>query len=417
MIEKSSHDNLSHLNRSKMQDIIIVGGGHVGLYLASELARSGYRVVVLDQKKTIGERIVCTGIVGAEAFRELDLPKETVLGAIQRIRFFSPRGTFFDFTPPQTLAYVVDRGGFNRFFASQALRSGAEIQTGSRVEGISVCGEKVEVKVAETDGRERSYEARALVLATGTQTRLFELAGLRGPERFLGGAQIHLPFPGEDRTSVYVGREVAPGAFAWVVPLQNGQARIGLLSEANPGGYLKKFLDRIRPGWREEAEEGRMDLRPVVARPVPRSYGNRVLVVGEAAGQIKTTTAGGIYYGFLGAQAAAETLRDAFERNCFDHRILSGYERAWKKRMGEELRFGYHCRALFRKFSDRHMEELFSDENVREEILNLVYRKADFDWHRNLVFSMLQLPSVFLHGLRHPLLASRLMAGLLFGRV
>ncbi len=400
-----------------MQDIIIVGGGHVGLYLASELARSGFQVVLLDQKKTIGERVVCTGIIGAEAFAKLDLPKETLLGEIQKIRFFSPFGTSFDFTPPQALAYVVDRGGFNRYFALQALRSGVDIKTGSRVEGVSVCDEKVDVKVVEPDGRESSLEARVLILATGIQTRLFELAGLRGPEAFLGGAQIHLPFPGENWTSVYVGRKIAPGAFAWVVPLQNGQARVGLLSEANPIAYLKKFLDQIRPGWREETEESKIDLRPVVARPVPRSYRNRVLVVGEAAGQIKTTTAGGIYYGFLGAQAAAEVLREAFQRNCFDDKIFSGYEKVWKRRMGEELRFGYHCRALFRKFSDRHMEELFTNKNVREEILNLVYRNANFDWHRNLVYSMLQLPSVFLHGLRHPLLASQLMANLLFGRV
>ena len=376
-----------------MDDVIVIGGGHVGLYAASELARLGFKVHLLDQKKTIGERIVCTGIIGAEAFKRFDLPKDTVLGNIQQVRFHSPFGQFFDYRPPETLAQVVDRTRFNQHFAEQARRFGTKIHTANRVEGIRVRKEGVTVKIAQQDGSESALEAKIVVVATGVNYKLFEWIGLPPPTSFLGGSQIHIPFHEESWTSVYVGREVAPGSFGWVVPLENGVARIGLLSEKNPAFYLKRLLDRIRPGWRDDIGEKEIDIRPVVQAPIGKSFSDRVLVVGEAAGQIKTTTGGGIYYGLLGAELAVETLKEAFRKNKFTANVLSPYDQRWKKAIGEELRFGFYFRKLFAKLTDEQIEELF-DRMIQEEILNLAHHEADFDWHKTLILSIFKLPTV-----------------------
>lgn len=376
-----------------MDDVIIVGGGHVGLYTAWGLAERGYQVTLLDQKKVIGEHIVCTGIIGEEAFQRFDLPLDTVLGRIQQVRFHSPFGSHFDYLPPQVLARVVDRTRFNRHFAQKALDRGARIKTACRVEGIRVKKDGVAVRTAEINGEESLFEARILVIATGVNYKLFEWVGLEAPKSFLGGAQVHLPFQGEDGTSVYVGREVAPGSFAWVVPLETGVARVGLLSERNPAFFLKRLLDRIKPGWRDDVAESSIDLRPVVQAPLEKSYADRVLVVGEAAGQIKTTTGGGIYYGLLGAQMAVETMEEAFRKNRFTANLLSRYDRQWKKEIGEELRFGYYFRKLFAKLTDEQIEELF-DRMIQEEILNLAHEEAEFDWHKSLILSVFKLPTV-----------------------
>lgn len=376
-----------------MNDVIIVGGGHVGLYLASRLAPAGFQTLLLDQKKAIGERIVCTGIIGAEAFRKFDLPLDTILASIQQVRFFSPSGAHFNYEPPEPLAHVVDRTRFNRHFANQALAGGAEIKTGSRVEGIRVKKEGVAVKAAQEDGSESFHESRTLILATGVNYKLFEWVGVSAPKNFLSGAQIHIPFQDESWTSVYVGREVAPGSFAWVVPLETGFARVGLLSEKSPAFYLKRLLDRIRPGWRDDIGENGIDIRPVVQGPLEKSFTDRVLVVGEAAGQIKTTTAGGIYYGLLGAEIALETLKEAFWKNRFTADVLSPYDRRWKKAIGEELRFGDYFRRLFSKLTDEQIEELFN-RMIQEEILNLAREEAEFDWHKSLLLSLFKLPTV-----------------------
>jgi geranylgeranyl reductase family protein len=377
-----------------VDDVIIVGGGHVGLYLAWRLARRGYKIALLDQKKNIGEHIVCTGIIGTEAFSRFDLPHDTIVGAIQRVRFFSPLNHYFDYDPPGLLAQVVDRTRFNRTFAERATRHGARIVTSCRVDGVRVKKDGVVVKASVSNAGERLFEAKILVLATGVNYKLFKGLGVQGPVGFLGGAQIEIPYPPEERISVYVGREVAPGSFAWVVPLPAGRARVGLLAEKTPAApYLKRLLDRIHPGWRDDIREETIDIRPIVQGTLERSYGERFLIVGEAAGQIKTTTGGGIYYGLLGAEIAAETLEEAFRRSKFAANVLSPYERRWKKEIGEELRFGHYCRQLFSKFSDEQIEELF-DRLSQDQILNIAEREAAFDWHKNLLLSVLNLPKV-----------------------
>jgi geranylgeranyl reductase family protein len=398
-------------------DVLIVGGGHVGLYTAAQLAQKGFRVHLFDQKRAIGERVVCTGIIGNEAFERFNLPTDLILGQIQQVRFFSPFGNFFDYSPSAPLARVVDRGRFNQYFAHLAQSCGVKIETSASVEAVHVQPDRVTVEVAGPEAGKSSYEAKLLILATGVNHKLFQEAGITPSQNFVGAAQVHLPYKGETRTSIYVGRKIAPGAFAWVVPLENGSARVGLLSEENPRAYLKRFLDRVTPGWQDKVKESEIDLRPIVARPLKKSFADRVLVVGEAAGQIKTTTGGGIYYGFRGAEIAIGTVQEAFRRNRFDGEVLSDYDLQWKRDLGEELRLGYYCRKLFAKFSDEYMEELFNDQGVREEILNLVYRQAEFDWHRGLVLSMLRLPRVALQAVKHPFLALELFSNLLWGRV
>jgi geranylgeranyl reductase family protein len=372
-----------------------VGGGHVGLYTALRLAQLGFQVHLFDQKRAVGNPIVCTGIIGVEAFRKFQLPEHTIRGSIQSVRFYSPFDTYFDYLPSKILAWVVDRTRFNRHFADKALSQGVTISTSMRVVGIRIKKDGVILRTVDSEGAEFSYDAKVLVLATGVNYKLFKAAGLHPPTHFLSGAQIHIPSNGyrEDRATVFLGREVAPGAFAWTVPLDDGQVRIGLLSEKTPAFYLKRLLDRIKPGWRDDIRETEIELRPVVQSPIEKSYGDRVLVVGEAAGQIKTTTGGGIYYGLLGVEIMIETLKEAFRKNRFSANVFSPYDRKWKKAIGEELRLGYYFRKLFGKLTDEQIEEFFNRVN-QEEILDLAHREADFDWHKSLILSVFKLPAL-----------------------
>ncbi len=393
------------------KDILIVGGGHTGLYLARQFAERGHDVALFEKKAAVGDKIVCTGIVGEETFQRFGLPADCVVGRVQGLRFFSPTGFTFDFNPAQPLARILDRPKFNRYLAANAAAAGAQIKSGAQVESLKTDSEKAVLTVRENGGL-REYHARAVVLATGVNHQLFKDAGLEPPQSFLGGAQVHVPHQGELRTHVFLGTDVAPGAFAWSVPLESGIARVGVLSRKTPAVYLKKLLQRFNMG----GHESQFEIRPVMDRPAPRSYANRVLVVGEAAGQIKSSTAGGIYYGLLGADCAVKTLESAFSKNDFSPAFLKDYETAWRAIIGEELRFCYHCRKIFSRFTDAHMEELFRGK-VREDLINLAYEKAAFEWHRGYIFSMLKMPRVLLHGLKHPLISAELFTSLLFGKI
>lgn len=373
-------------------DVVVVGGGHSGLYGAAKLAEQGLRVALIEKKKFIGERVVCTGIISQEAFDKYGLPEDTIVGNIQNIRFHSPSNQFFDYKPSKKLARIVNRTQFNRYFENKALRQGVEIFTSSKVEKVKVREDGVQLKVTHAVNEESWLDSEMLILATGVNYKLFHEAGIQLPEAYLGGAQITVPWSHDDFTSIYSGTEVAPGAFGWAVPVEGGVARVGLLSDKNAGTYLKRLLDRIKPGWRDDTPETQMNLRPVLQGPLERSYNHRVLVVGEAAGQIKTTTGGGIYYSMLGVDVACEVLKTAFKRKRFSADVLSSYDKRWKKIMAEELRIGLYFRSVFAKWTDDQIEEAF-DRLVQKELLALAYESAEFDWHKGLLWSVTRIPT------------------------
>jgi digeranylgeranylglycerophospholipid reductase len=82
-------------------------------------------------------------------------------------------------------------------------------------------------------------------------------------------------------------------------------------------------------------------------RPLPRSHGERVLVVGDAAGQVKPTTGGGIYYSLVASDVAAETLRTALIEDNLSASSLSYYEKSWRSALSKELEVGYSARRIF----------------------------------------------------------------------
>lgn len=374
-------------------DLTVIGGGHVGLSLSADLASQGYSVALIEKKRQIGERVVCTGIIGHEAFKKFDLPTETVVGKIQNIRFFSPSGNSFDYDPPNSLADVVNRSEFNRFYREKALRLGVQIFTGYDAKKVIQKKECIHIRAFSEGENESIFESQMLILATGVNSRLFRSVGIRPPSEFLSGAQIHIPFDGEDRTLIFSSQEMAKGSFGWLVPLPNGIARVGLMTEKNPLVGMRILLDQVMPGWRDDIREKDIDIRPIIQNPLERSVSDRVMVVGEAAGQIKTTTGGGIYYGLLGAQAALEVIARAFKKNRFKADVLSSYDKKWKKLMSDELRFGNYLRKVYSKFSDEQICDLF-DKVAEKDIVSLAYSKANFDWHSGFMNAFVKLPMI-----------------------
>jgi flavin-dependent dehydrogenase len=115
-----------------------------------------------------------------------------------------------------------------------------------------------------------------------------------------------------------------------------------------------------------------------------------VLLVGDAAGQVKPTSGGGIYYGLLCADIAADTLHQALAEDDLSARRLAGYEQRWRKRLGWELRVGYWARRLFERLSNRQLDRLFEvvkDNGIDEALL----RAGDlsFDWHGRAILRLI----------------------------
>jgi hypothetical protein len=105
--------------------------------------------------------------------------------------------------------------------------------------------------------------------------------------------------------------------------------------------------------------------------PIRRTYADRLVAVGDAAGQVKPTSGGGIYYGMLCAEVAAEVLAEGLRRDDLSARFLSRYERAWRGRIGAEIRAGRLFRRIFERMTGEEIDAVFrvlASDGILEEV-------------------------------------------------
>jgi geranylgeranyl reductase family protein len=363
-------------------DVLVVGGGPAGSQAAYRLAGMGYGVAVLERNPSAGGKAVCTGIIGRECAETFSVDPAAILKEANSATLHSPSGHCLQLRRDEPQAYVLDRTVFNRSMAQRAREAGAEYYFNSCIEIIQAEAQKVTARSPRRD-----FTAKALVIATGFGTNLTESFGRFADSA--AGAQAEVASDLAE-VQVYFGRDVAPGFFAWLVPLSPGKARAGLLSRQNPSPYLNKFLSSLAAAGKIASADVEISHGAVPLKPLPRTYSDRMLVIGDAAGHVKPTTGGGIYYGLLGADIAAETLHHSLQSGDFSAKSLAGYERRWKKLLGRELSNGYRARKLFEKLSDRQIDKVF-DVVKRNGIAESMLQRKDlsFDWHSKVIVSLL----------------------------
>ena len=391
-----------------MHDVVVVGAGPAGCHTAALLSKRGFDVHVLEEHAVIGEPVDCSGVIGAEALTILDLPESLQLGEIRTVTLVSPSQLEVRFSPPSPLAYIVDRGAFDRTIADKASRSGATFHLGSRVVDLWVQKEWVEVEVVNgysSAGKVRkTIKASMAILAGGPRYGIQRKLGMGRPGDFLRTAQTEVAVQGLKEAKILLGSSVAPSSYGWIVPFRRSDqefARIGVSAKTSPIPYLRKLIDHLYDAGCVSSPNVPIRSWVIPVAPLPRTFADRVLAVGDAAGQTKPTTGGGIYYGLLCAEAAAQSAIAAFERGDFRVATLSSYEETWRKKLGHEIRTAAIFRCLAERLNDKDFDDLFRITQSNG-ILSAVTSKARFDWHGEVIRFALTHPGlgrIFLKGL------------------
>ncbi len=355
------------------RDITVVGGGPIGLFVSSQLSKMGFDVLLLEEHSEIGNPSHCGGLFSPRIFEITG--RGGVLHPARKARIYAPNGVYIEVGDQKIRGYVVDRVEFDRSLARKSAENGVDIHLKERVKKVNY------PRVVTTQGE---YESRVIIGCEGINSVVRRSMGIRAPQ-ILPAVQAVTRYEVEREDMVYVftGSWVAPEFFGWVIPIYDNLARVGLASYSHSWEHLKALMRKLK-------------IKPlsVVGGGIPigtvaRTYARGMLIVGDAAGQVKATSGGGVYTGLLSAKCAVEATANALERGDYSEESLSSYETCWRSRIGKELKNALFLHRIYRKIRDEEFNKII--ETLRDEsIIKIINRYGDIDYPSRVVFKILR---------------------------
>ncbi|WP_455277991.1 geranylgeranyl reductase family protein [[Eubacterium] cellulosolvens] len=378
-------------------DAIVIGAGPVGSMTARLIAEKGFKTLLCEEHSSIGSPIHCTGKLTTHAFQDFDLPIEAILNSVSAAKFYSPKAIEFSIRKGSVDSYILDRKMLDQKLVELACSSGCELSLQTRVQDVHIDTGIVNLKIKRT-GISSHLKSRLIINAEGARPILLRRVGLEGPNQLLSGLQYEvtgIDIHSQDCVELYFGKNIAPGFFAWIVPLNMNVARVGLaidneFSSFSTQDYLRKFLKQIVPHAKRTNVkiENKYSGTIPISGPIKRSYTDRMLVVGDSAGQIKATSGGGIYFGLKCAEIACETANQCLEKNTLGDTHLKQYDTIWKKTIGRELKTTLFIRKIMNSLSDEELNQMFLILND-EKIKNIIEMHGDTAYQSTVLRSIL----------------------------
>jgi digeranylgeranylglycerophospholipid reductase len=381
-------------------DIVVIGGGPCGSYAAYTAAKLGAKVTVCEEHETTGAPNHCAGHLNISSLKHMGIqvPQIAIENEIRGAIFHSPSCRKFILKRRTPVTYVVDRILFDRYLARLALKAGVNYSFKSRVKSLSY--DSKFVKGVTIEREQKRILAKVVVDAEGCSSALLKKTGLKGLERSMVVRGIQAEVEGaedldQEMVEVYFGEKIAPGFFAWIIPRKDGSSKVGLATRLGDSrDYLKWFIEK-HPVASKKLKKGkiiRTSLHPIpLSGPLPKTYANGFLAVGDAASQVKPTTGGGVIFGLTCARAAGEVAYEAVKRHDYSNNFLSRYQSQWKKLVGFDLAAMLRMRRMLDSLSDQKIDRIIECCN-RFGIDNILERFGDVDFQGRSLIPMVKHP-------------------------
>lgn len=344
-------------------DVVVVGAGPAGSATAKNIARSGFKVLVVEEHDRVGEPSFCSGLVTPRSLQAAGVSSRVLLNTLKGAVVHSASGKELSLGGDKVHALAIDRVAFDQELAEQARQAGAELRLGSKLRHIERRNGHLTLDL-EVKERPLSISTRLLVGADGANSMVARWinGAAKGEIVRAIGVKAKLAPQATDRVDIFVGESIAPGWFGWIIPLGDNLARVGIGDGNGSGKTLPQLLRDLIAAFPRlfhgvELGEPGGHVLPLYA-PI-KTYDDNVLLVGDAARQVKPTTGGGLYVGLIGAKHCAQTAVEALNSEDFSRLFLSRYETAWKGDIGTELERARDLRRMFLSLSGRDIDRLF----------------------------------------------------------
>jgi len=352
-------------------DVIVIGAGIAGSYLAGLLAKNKLNVLVIEKSKKIKTD---SGIVSTDIKKIVKLKKSFIKYEIKKMKFVSPSKYEFYLKSEKPYAYILKREEFGYWLRYAARKSGAKFIYNT-CERVEINLDFVGVWTISQNGTRQYFVGKLLIGADGVNSIVRNHIDFNKQPKVFSGLICKTLTSISKEITVYLNKYYSPHFFAWYIPCNNEVGMICKNMLMNHFIYFQKSLD---------FDPTEHYFAPIIVS-ITKSYSNRCLLVGDACGQTKPISCGGIIYSLKCSKIANKMIQEAFKENRFDESFLSRYERRWKKEIGFEIFIQSIARKIYRKMSNKQVDEFFRDfagyiENIK-----------DFDYDR-LSSIILKLP-------------------------
>ncbi len=375
-------------------DVIIAGGGPIGCYTAYLLAKEQVHTAVYEEHAAIGEPLHCAGLVTERVMDFLptaspDLVQNKIYGA----HIHAPSDTTLTIGGDHVHALVIDRPRFDDTFAQLATKAGADIHLNQKVTAATIKDNRVHVQVQHQEAKTTS-QANLLIGADGPHSVIRASFKFPKPVEILQGVGAEITDIDLDCRFVHIftGQRIAPGFFAWIIPLnQDGtKARIGLcIAQPHEKPLTHYFKNLLGHPLIEGATVIRRYGGVIPLGALKKTADAHVMLVGDAAAQVKPASGGGLYPGLSCAGHCAAVATQAVHEGSFEPDMLDQYHARWTRDLGHELSLGMRFRGLFAQFTDQqlnHYIDKFNTEKIRETINTY----GDIDYPTKLALPLLR---------------------------
>jgi len=353
-------------------DVAVAGGSVAGLLCAREIAAEGFSVLVIEEDYEIGTPEHCGGLVSIAGLEELGIIpfRKTFDHMIESAEITAPNGNSFTINSKKQKVVEISRRELDKQIAFQAQKNGAVIKVRTSFQEITDTGIRTNDEV---------IDCKIFVDARGVSSLIHkDRTGILSSAQY----EIYADWIKKGKVEVIFDQEKYPGFFAWIIPSSESKGKVGV---AGRGIKVSETLDKIL-----EEKGNYSTIRKIFAPiwikgPITKFVEGKTVTVGDAAGQAKPTTAGGIFTSGMGGVYAGQAISKFLKTN--NREELEEYQKKWTERFGKEFEKQVLARKILERIDNKTINKLF--ESITPEIIKEISEKDDFDFHTGSIVKLL----------------------------
>lgn len=369
----------------------VVGAGPAGSTAAKFLSEKGVKVLLIDKSKFPRSK-PCGGGLPIRVLNRFKYVKDKGLIESYSYGGFAHSSSLkynVELQRNEPIAVMILRKKFDYELVKLAIESGSVFIDEKSAKDIKILKDKARILL--NDGT--NVESEIVIGSDGVWSTIAKKSGLNQNHKNIGmclfqeypmSSKTLDRFFGEKRLCHIHMKLQGIAGYGWVFPkkqhLNIGIGEFESLTNKSGGktnlkevykNYIQLLKEtKIIP---DDLKIGRIKGAALPLRPLSKTYTDRCLLCGDAAGLINPVSGEGIYYAMSSGEIAARTIADALEAGETDERFLSMYQKIWKNDFGKDIKLLLRSAKQWTKENEKFVELASRDEKLADMALGILH--------------------------------------------